>query len=162
MFRRNFLFGVDSDTANVIGVTASDIYQPGKGFGFVIEQNRREQELLKISELNAGFDTFYWYQDKNISHIQEDENGCFLDSSAEIALLEQEAGETWLSDALSSYASFFQGGRSQRGKLQGNNYHPDHGRNEECPDLYRKKASGISGRHSGEYQISAYHAVKCL
>ena len=57
MFRRNFLFGVDSDTANVIGVTASDIYQPGKGFGFVIEQNRREQELLKISELNAGFDT---------------------------------------------------------------------------------------------------------
>lgn len=95
MFRRNFLFGVDSDTANVIGVTASDIYQPGKGFGFVIEQNRREQELLKISELNAGFDTFYWYQDKNISHIQEDENGCFLDSSAEIALLEQEAGETW-------------------------------------------------------------------
>ena len=95
MFRRNFLFGVDSDTANVIGVTASDIYQPGKGFGFVIEQNRREQELLKISELNAGFDTFYWYQDKNISHIQEDENGCFLDSSAEIAFLEQEAGETW-------------------------------------------------------------------
>ena len=95
MFRRNFLFGVDSDTVNAIGVTASDIYRPEKGFGFVIEQNRREQELLKISELNAGFDTFYWYQDENISRIQMDERGCFLDSSAEIALLEKEAEEAF-------------------------------------------------------------------
>lgn len=93
MFRRNFLFGVDSDTANVIGVTASDIYQPGKGYGFVTEQNRREQELLKISELNSGFDTVYWYQDENLTHLQNDESGCFLDSDAEISLLEKKNGE---------------------------------------------------------------------
>lgn len=93
MFRRNFLFGVDSDTANIIGVTAADLYQPGKGYGFITEENRREQELLKIPELNAAFDTVYWYQDKNLSHIQEDCDGCFLDSEEEIARLEAEAGE---------------------------------------------------------------------
>lgn len=93
MFRRNFLFGVDPDTANITGVTASDIYQPGKGYGFVTEQNRREQELLKIAELNAGFDTVYWYQDESLTHLQSDEAGCFLDSDEEIAVLEKKTGE---------------------------------------------------------------------
>lgn len=93
MFRRKFLFGVDSDTANVIGVTASDLYQPGKGYGFVVEQNRREQELLRIPELNAAFDTVYWYQDENLTRLQDDASGCFLDSDAELALLEKETGE---------------------------------------------------------------------
>lgn len=93
MFRRNFLFGVDSDTANVIGVGAEDLYQPGKGYGFVIEQNRREQELLKISELNAGFDTVYWYQDEDLTHIENDADGCFLDSEAVIRTLEEKTGE---------------------------------------------------------------------
>lgn len=93
MFRRNFLFGVDSDTANVIGVSAEDLYRPGKGYGFVTEQNRREQELLRISELNAGFDTVYWYQDEDLTHIENDEDGCFLDSRAVICGLEQKTGE---------------------------------------------------------------------
>lgn len=93
MFHRDFLFGADSDTANVVGVTASDIYRPGKGYGFVIEQNRREQEILKISELNAGFDTVYWYQDEDLTHLQNDEEGCFLDSDGELALLEEKTGE---------------------------------------------------------------------
>lgn len=95
MFRRNFLFGVDSDTANVIGVTNTDLYQPGKGYGFVVEQNRREQELLRISELNAGFDTVYWYQDENLTQLENDETGCFVDSDREIAHLEAETGESW-------------------------------------------------------------------
>ena len=43
MFRRNFLFGVDSGTANIIDVSATDLYQPGKGYGFITEKNRREQ-----------------------------------------------------------------------------------------------------------------------
>lgn len=93
MFRRNFLFGVDSDTANVIGVGAEDIYQPGKGYGFITEQNRREQELLKISELNSGFDTVYWYRDEDLTHIESDADGCFLDSESAIAALEERTGE---------------------------------------------------------------------
>lgn len=95
MFHRKFLFGEDSDTANVIGVSARDTYQPGRGYGFVVEENRREQELLKISELNSGFDTVYWYQDENMSCIQEDELGCFLDSDGIVGKLEENSGESW-------------------------------------------------------------------
>lgn len=95
MFRRKFLFGEDSGTANVIDVLASELYQPGKGYGFVVEENRREQELLKIPELNSGFDTVYWYQDQDFSLIQEDELGCFLDSEGIVSKLEQDAGEPW-------------------------------------------------------------------
>lgn len=92
MFRRNFLFGVDSATANVIGVTAEDLYKPGKGYGFVIELNRRQQELLKFPELNSGFETMYWYQDKNLTYIQNDVNGCFVDSQAIVDGLAREEG----------------------------------------------------------------------
>lgn len=93
MFRRNFLFGVDSATANVIGVTSDKLYKPGSGYGFVIELNRRRQELLKFPELNSGFETMYWYQDKNLTCIQNDENGCFVDSKSIMdALARQEGG----------------------------------------------------------------------
>ena len=53
MFRRNFLFGKDGGTANLIDVGSEDLYQPGKGYGFVTEKNRREQKLLQIRELNS-------------------------------------------------------------------------------------------------------------
>jgi len=93
MFNRNFLFGADSGTANVIGVSSEDIYQPGKGYGFVTERNRREQELLKISELNAAFETVYWYRDEDLSRIRSDEEGCYLDSDAQIRRMEEKTGE---------------------------------------------------------------------
>lgn len=92
MFYRNFLFGTDSGTADVISVSADDLYCPGKGYGFVTEENRREQELLKLPELNSGFDTFYWYQDAVLTCPQEDEFGCFLDSDKKLRELEEEAG----------------------------------------------------------------------
>lgn len=79
MFRRNFLFGEGGITANVIAISAGDTYRPGAGYGFVIEQNRREQELLKIPELNAGFDTVYWYQNEELTRIKQDIKGCFLE-----------------------------------------------------------------------------------
>lgn len=93
MFRRNFLFGVDSDTANVIGVGRKAIYQPGIGYGFVIEENRREQELLKLPELNSAFDTVYWYQDEDLTSIESDADGCYVDSDGVIAMLEERTGE---------------------------------------------------------------------
>ena len=94
MFRRNFLFGADSDTANVIGVHSDDFYQPGMGYGFVIEKNKREQELLRLPELNSAFDTVYWYQDEDLTYIEEDTEGCFVDSNAIIEALEEKNGET--------------------------------------------------------------------
>lgn len=81
MFRRNFLFGKDGGTANLIDVGSEDLYQPGKGYGFVTEKNRREQKLLQIRELNSSFDTMYWYQNEQLSFLKEDENGCYLDSA---------------------------------------------------------------------------------
>ncbi len=93
MFRRNFLFGKDSDTANVIDISNDDLYRPDRGYGFVIEQNRREQEALKIPELNSAFDTMYWYKDRNITFLREDENGCYIDSGEIVTELEEQSGE---------------------------------------------------------------------
>lgn len=93
MFRRSFLFGNNNGTAKSVRVAAGELYSPQKGYGFVTEQNRREQELLRIPELNSAFDTVYWYQDENLSHIEMDENGCYLDSDRAIRYLEQLTGE---------------------------------------------------------------------
>ena len=93
MFRRKFLFGAVRDDAGAVNVKAADLYQPDKGFGFITEQNRREQEQLKIPELNAAFDTVYWFQDENLSELQEDAEGVFLDSDAVIASLAKKTGE---------------------------------------------------------------------
>lgn len=93
MYRRNFIFGQDSDTANVIGVCCNDLYEPDKGYGFVIEQNRRGQAPLQIPEINSGFDTVYWYQDEDITTIEEDKDGCFVDSRNAVAILEKKTGE---------------------------------------------------------------------
>lgn len=107
MFHESFLFGSGTDivkgvrtaaakdggSEEAILVAAADLYSPGKGYGFVIEKNRREQELLKVPELNSAFDTVYWYQDENLSRLEEDETGVFLDSDREIARLEKMTGE---------------------------------------------------------------------
>lgn len=71
-----------------IKVRASDLYESRRGYGFVTEKNRREQELLRFPELNSAFDAVYWYQNQDLTHIQEDASGCFLDSNGEIARLE--------------------------------------------------------------------------
>lgn len=93
MFCKSFLFGAAGETPGSTGVTAGDLYVPDRGYGFVTEQNRREQEQLRIPELNSAFDTVYWYQDENLSVLQEDANGVFLDSDAAVALLEEKTGE---------------------------------------------------------------------
>lgn len=95
MFRRNFLFGKDEMTANLIEVGHEDLYRPDKGYGFVTEKNRREQEPLQIKELNASLDPMYWYQDDDLTELSEDENGCFIDSAGKVAELEAVCGETF-------------------------------------------------------------------
>ncbi|MCD7955635.1 MAG: GDSL-type esterase/lipase family protein [Lachnospiraceae bacterium] len=88
MFYRKYVFGT-AEAPDEFHVSARDLYQPGKGYGFVTEENRREQELLKLPELNSGFDTVYWYQDEAFSHIGEDEWGCYLDSDGMMAELQR-------------------------------------------------------------------------
>ncbi|MCM1539936.1 MAG: GDSL-type esterase/lipase family protein [Blautia sp.] len=98
MFHNRFLFGAAEDSADSTRVTAGDLYQPDKGYGFVTEQNRREQEQLRIAELNSAFDAVYWYQDENLTKLQEDADGVFLDSDAAIAELTEKTGEQELGE----------------------------------------------------------------
>ena len=84
--------GQDVNQEEMIRVRASDLYRPESGYGFVVEENRREQERLRLPELNSAFDAAYWYQNEELSHVEEDRNGCFLDSDREIAALEEAAG----------------------------------------------------------------------
>ncbi len=94
MYCRNYVFGTGraSDSRDVT-VSAADLYDPARGYGFVTERNRREQELLRIPELNSGFEPLYWYADGDLTRLQEDGRGCFLDSDDEVRRLEEEAGE---------------------------------------------------------------------
>lgn len=84
--------GQDVNQQKTIRVRAGDLYRPDIGCGFVVEKNRREQERLRLPELNAAFDAVYWYRNEELSHVEEDKNGCFLDSDREIAALEEAAG----------------------------------------------------------------------
>lgn len=93
MFHSRFLFGAVGNTPDSTGVTAGDLYCPDKGYGFVTEQNRREQEQLRIPELNSAFDAVYWYQDEDLMLLQEDAEGVFLDSDGMVAALAEKTGE---------------------------------------------------------------------
>ncbi len=95
MFRKRFVFGKESTGEGTIGVSPADLYRPEKGYGFVTEANRREQELLRFPELNAGFEPVYWYGDQELSQVEAGEGACFLDSDGEVVRLQQEAGEHW-------------------------------------------------------------------
>lgn len=99
MFCRKYLFGItnrqERADSESIRVTSGDLYQPEKGYGFVTEENRREQVLLQLPELNSAFDTVYWYRNEDLSRVEEDDFGCFLDSWGEIARLEEAVGEVF-------------------------------------------------------------------
>ena len=70
------------------------IRQYGKeaGFGFITEEGRRNDELLRLSELALGFEVPYWYRDENMSDIKLDEHGCYIDSEEVTKRVEAQAG----------------------------------------------------------------------
>lgn len=51
-------------------------------YGFVTEAERMDQELLRLSELNSGFEPVWWYQDTVITQLEENRDGCYIDSAA--------------------------------------------------------------------------------
>ena len=93
MFRKSFQFGNSISESNAITVSAKEFYNPQTGYGFIREQERCEQESLQILDINSAFDTFYWYKEEEITRIEEDIYGCFLDSVEAIRQLENKAGE---------------------------------------------------------------------
>ena len=88
MICKEFLFGTGA------AVDKAALYTPARGFGFVTEKNRRAQELLRYPELNSGFEPYYWYAGEDITALQNDGNGVFVDSDAILAALDEQNGET--------------------------------------------------------------------
>lgn len=82
MFYKRFLFGEGNRAGQepYTRVRNVDLYSQEMGYGFVTEVNRRQNELLRFPELNAAFDTVYWYAGEDMTEILEDASGCFLDS----------------------------------------------------------------------------------
>ncbi len=70
----------------------AELYDKQRGYGFVTEQNRREDELLQLAELNTGFDVPYWYRDETVTEILTDEHGCYVDSEAAVRRILADAG----------------------------------------------------------------------
>lgn len=53
------------------------LYTPEKGYGFVIEENRNNQELLQIPELNSGFELWYFLNRENLSALKVSTSGIY-------------------------------------------------------------------------------------
>lgn len=62
----------------IVPVTEAIPYTEERGWGFVTEKARREQELLRLPELNSGFDPVWWYQDEDITQVEMREEGCLI------------------------------------------------------------------------------------
>lgn len=73
MDKQEYFFGIEP-------YACTDLYSDEKRYGFVTEDNRREQKLLQLPELNSGFDTVYWYRDQNITDLHVNQYGCFQNS----------------------------------------------------------------------------------
>lgn len=77
-----YLFGKHiQDTMSATTISPSDLYSLDKGYGFVVEKNRRAQELLQIPELNSGFEPWYWLNSEDISILNQSEEGIFIAKS---------------------------------------------------------------------------------
>ena len=97
MIQKQFCFGGQGADGATL-VHAEDLFTQKKKYGFVVEENRRSEAELKLPELNAAFDTMYWYQDSSFSKIEETEQSCFLDSSALMEQLSKLEGGSYLGE----------------------------------------------------------------
>lgn len=62
----------------------AELYSPETGYGFVTEKNQRQQTLLQIPELNSGFHPVPWYQDSDLTIVQKNAYGCYLEKNTDI------------------------------------------------------------------------------
>lgn len=86
MFHKIYGFCTGGGTDSV-SVNASMLYSKDSGFGFVTEQNRNADELLKIPELNSAFDTWYWLAGKELTRLTDTPCGVSLEDGSGIPLI---------------------------------------------------------------------------
>lgn len=65
-----------------ITVEPQNLYSPETGYGFVTEKNRNLQKLLQIPEINSGFKPVPWYQNTELTIVQKDSCGCYLENES--------------------------------------------------------------------------------
>jgi len=59
-------------------VTPDLLYGLKQPFGFVTEINRKTEVSLCYPELTSAFDVPHWYRDTKLTHIRQDEHGCYI------------------------------------------------------------------------------------
>lgn len=77
MFNKTFFF-YSADSKEGCRVNASDLYSADKGYGFVTEENRNQDEFLKLPELNSAFDTWYWLAGQTVTELIDTPYGVSL------------------------------------------------------------------------------------
>ncbi len=80
MYQTTIVFSKAQADANLMSTTsivadAATLYSEEKGYGFVIERNRNEQELLQLPELNAAYSTWYWDNGKELTVLTDTASG---------------------------------------------------------------------------------------
>ena len=75
MFHEIYTFSTQSisHTGNLI--PKAILYTKENGYGFVIPQNRLEQEDLQIPEVNSGFDPWYWLDEEEFMTLSTSPKG---------------------------------------------------------------------------------------
>ena len=74
MYQKTISFSKPNRRADLL-VKAADLYSEETGYGFVIEKNRNEQELLQLPELNSAFSPWYWDNGKELSSLSDTAEG---------------------------------------------------------------------------------------
>ena len=86
MFEAQYQFSNHQPFSSNILVSSEDLYTDAKGYGFVIEANKNNVDFLQISELNSGFDPWYWLNGKPLSQLNQSPYGVFISKVSASAL----------------------------------------------------------------------------
>ena len=66
---------------------SNTLYDEEKGYGFVIERNRKEYEYLQIAEVNSAFSVWYWDEGKEITKLIDTPLGVSVDGNELVPLI---------------------------------------------------------------------------
>lgn len=86
MYQITFSFSAIERILNDIYVDSNSLYTEDIGYGFVVERNRNEQELLQIPELNAAFSPWYWYAGKELTKLVDTATGVAVEGEMLVPL----------------------------------------------------------------------------
>ena len=86
MYQITFSFSAIERILNDIYVDSNSLYTEDIGYGFVVERNRNEQELLQIPELNAAFSPWYWDAGKELTKLVDTATGVAVEGEMLVPL----------------------------------------------------------------------------